>query len=189
MFYKTMIWSHMGAISERRKGYRQYYMLLSKVSNKTAYKKFVKWATIFKKPTNKCIHLTSFVNPFNTAFTRKDLGIRVEDTVEGDVEVKVLSITDAGKAAAEAGKVEDKELSANAKTVLNYLADGKEVTLEELAEAVELDKKVVNGTFNGLVRKELCERTIKTGKGPVPVKYLRLTDEGLAYDPDASEEA
>ena len=124
-----------------------------------------------------------------TAFTRKDLGIRVEDTVEGDVEVKVLSITDAGKAAAEAGKVEDKELSANAKTVLNYLADGKEVTLEELAEAVELDKKVVNGTFNGLVRKELCERTIKTGKGPVPVKYLRLTDEGLEYDPDASEEA
>lgn len=72
MFYKTMIWSHMGAISERRKGYRQYYMLLSKVSNKTAYKKFVKWATIFKKTTNKCIHLTSFVNPFNTAFTRKD---------------------------------------------------------------------------------------------------------------------
>lgn len=124
-----------------------------------------------------------------TAFTRKDLGIRVEDTVEGDVEVKVLSITDAGKAAAEAGKVEDKELSANAKTVLNYLADGKEVTLEELAEAIDLDKKVVNGTFNGLVRKELCERTIKTGRGPVPVKYLRLTDAGLAYDPDQNEEA
>lgn len=120
-----------------------------------------------------------------TAFTRKELGIRVEDTIEGDVEVKVLYITDAGKAAAETGKVDDKELSANAKTVLAYLADGKEVTLEELAEAVDLDKKVVNGTFNGLVRKELCERTVKTGRGPVPVKYLTLTDAGLEYDPSA----
>lgn len=122
-----------------------------------------------------------------TAFTRKDLGVRVEGTVEGDVEVKVLAITDAGKAAAEVGKVEDKELSANAKAILNYLADGKEVTLEELAEGVDLDKKVVNGTFNGLVRKDLCERTIKTVKGPVAVKYLTLTDAGLAYTDEAAE--
>ena len=122
-----------------------------------------------------------------TAFTRKELGYRAEDTVEGDVEVKVLAITDAGKAAAETGKVDDKELSANAKTVLNYLADGKEVTLEELAEAIDLDKKVTNGTFNGLVRKELCERTVKTGRGPVPVKYLVLTDAGLAYTEETAE--
>lgn len=72
MFYKTMIWSHMGAINERRKGYRQYYLLLSKVSNKVAYEKYIKWATIFKRNTGKCIYLGSFVNPFNTAFTRKE---------------------------------------------------------------------------------------------------------------------
>lgn len=124
-----------------------------------------------------------------TSFVRKEIGSRVEDTVEGDVEVKVLSITDAGKAAAEAGKVEDKELSANAKTILAYLADGKEVTLEELAEGVDLDKKVANGTFNGLVRKDLAVREVKMGRGPVAIKYLTLNDAGLAFDPDASEEA
>ncbi len=71
-FYKTMLWAHMGAVEEKRRFYRQYYMLLSKVSNKTAYKRYMKWATIFKKPTDKLSFLSLLKNPYNKADTKRE---------------------------------------------------------------------------------------------------------------------
>ena len=82
-FYKTMIWAHMGAISEKKYYLRKYYLLLSKVSNKDAYKKYMKWATLFKKPTDKLAFLSVFRNPYNVAYTRKE---SLENTIEMNFE-------------------------------------------------------------------------------------------------------
>lgn len=83
-FYKTVIWSHMGAVGEKRTLYRKYYMLLSKMSNKKAYKKYIKWATIFKKQTDKLAFLSVAKSPYNTAFTKRQNSENIcELTFEG----------------------------------------------------------------------------------------------------------
>lgn len=68
-FYKTMVWSHMGAVSAKKNKF--YYTLLSKVSNKKAYEKFWKWATLVKKPTDKLAYLSSIRDPYNAIHTRR----------------------------------------------------------------------------------------------------------------------
>lgn len=69
-FYKSVVWSHMGAIAARKK--KTYYMLLSKISNKTAYKRFMRWATLIKKPTGKLAYLSFKRNPYNVVHTRRE---------------------------------------------------------------------------------------------------------------------
>lgn len=80
-FYKTMVWSHLGAAGAVR--HRRYYMWLSRVSNKTAYRRYMKWATLVKKPNGKLAMLSYIRNPYNTVYTRRE---SVENTVEMDFE-------------------------------------------------------------------------------------------------------
>lgn len=87
-------------------------------------------------------------------------------------------------------------MSENSKKVLNYLKEiqGENVTSGDVAEALGLEKRQVDGIFTSAIqRKGLGVRTPAeieledgTHKG---VKFLSLTEAGMAFDPDAVEEA
>ena len=89
-------------------------------------------------------------------------------------------------------------MSVNTLNILNYLkkttAAGQDVTATDVAEALGVDVKVVNGAFtSGIQRKELGERIPAeieledgTHKG---VKLLRLTEKGMAYTGEDETEA
>lgn len=119
-----------------------------------------------------------------TAFVKKGLGVREEAQVPGTVDVSFLTITDEGKAC------DTSEMSDNAKAIIAHLIDTNNApeTLDDMSEALGIDKKKVNGAFNALVRKGFCARVAATVEAPVTVKYLVLTDAGIAYDFDADAE-
>ena len=83
----------------------------------------------------------------------------------------------------------------NSKKVLEFLKDndGKDFTAVDVAAALGLTDKQVNGIFTSAIqRKELGVRVPAeieledgTHKG---IKLLKLTEKGLAFDPDADEE-
>ena len=82
----------------------------------------------------------------------------------------------------------------NSKNVLNYLKENKGVNLTaaDVAEALGLEKRQVDGTFTSAIqRKNLGVRTsaeIELENGThKQVKFLSLTDAGMAFDPDAEE--
>ena len=84
----------------------------------------------------------------------------------------------------------------NSKKVLNYLKDvnGDNVTAADVAEALGLEKRQVDGIFTSAIqRKGLGVRTpaeIELNDGThQAVKFLSLTAEGMAFDPDAEVEA
>lgn len=84
----------------------------------------------------------------------------------------------------------------NSKSVLNYLkgVNGENVTAADVAEALGLEKRQVDGIFtSALQRKGLGVRVpaeIKLDDGThKQVKFLSLTPAGMAFDPDATEEA
>lgn len=120
----------------------------------------------------------STVNGVFTALQKKGYGMRVDATVPGTAEISALSITAEGEACDKA------EMSDTIKAICAYLTDNKGniVTLDDMAAALNADKRVVNGSFNSLVRKGFAARTPVTVKADVAVKYLVLTDEGLALD-------
>lgn len=82
----------------------------------------------------------------------------------------------------------------NSKKVLNYLKEvnGSNVTAADVAEALGLEKRQVDGIFTSAIqRKGLGIRTAAeveledgTHKG---VKFLSLTAAGMAFDPDAED--
>lgn len=81
----------------------------------------------------------------------------------------------------------------NSKVVLKYLQDnvGKDLTAADVAEALGLEKRSVDGIFTAFQKKELgfrqeAERETEEGKH-VTVKYLRLTETGATYDPSTEE--
>ena len=84
----------------------------------------------------------------------------------------------------------------NSKNVLNYLKgiNGENVTAADVAEALGLEKRQVDGIFtSALQRKGLgirvpAEIELEDGTHKA-VKFLRLTDAGMAFDPDAEVEA
>ena len=84
----------------------------------------------------------------------------------------------------------------NSKRVLNYLKEvnGENVTAADVAEALGLEKRSVDGIFTSAIqRKGLgvrvpAEVEMEDGTHKA-VKFLTLTDEGLAFDPDAEVEA
>lgn len=119
-----------------------------------------------------------------TAFVKKGLGVREEAQVPGNVEVSFLTVTDEGKA------VDTAEMSENAQAIIAHLiaTNNAPATLDDVAAALNIDKKKVNGAFNALVRKGLCARVAATIEAPVTVKYLVLTDAGKAFDPSADAE-
>ena len=84
----------------------------------------------------------------------------------------------------------------NSKKVLNYLKEvnGENVTAADVAAALGLEKRQVDGIFTSAIqRKKLGVRThaeIELADGShTAVKYLSLTPAGLAFDPDADEDA
>lgn len=82
----------------------------------------------------------------------------------------------------------------NTLAVLNYLKEnhGKDLTAADVAETLGLEKRQVDGIFTSAIqRKQLgfreeAEITLADNSHQ-KVKYLRLTEEGLAFDPDAAE--
>ena len=120
-----------------------------------------------------------------TGLQKKNLGVRVEAEGQGTAEINYLSITEAGRAC------DTSEMSDTIKAIIAYLIenDGKNITLDMLADGIGVAKRSVNGSFNSLVKKEFCTRTPATVPATVNVKLLELTEEGLAFDPSACEDA
>lgn len=82
----------------------------------------------------------------------------------------------------------------NTKLVVNYLKEvnGSNVTAADVAEATGLETRQVNGIFTSAIqRKGLgirvpAEIELEDGTHRA-VKFLVLTEEGLAVDPDAPD--
>ena len=83
----------------------------------------------------------------------------------------------------------------NSKKVLNYLKEvnGQQVTAADVAEALGLEKRSVDGIFTSAIQRkglgvripaeiELDDGTHKA------VKFLSLTAEGMNFDPEADAE-
>lgn len=86
------------------------------------------------------------------------------------------------------------KLSENAKLVMRRLQelDGADVTVHDLSEDIGLPVNSITGIFNSFVKKGLGERVtaeveLEDGSHQ-KVKFLKLTDAGLALDVDAVEE-
>ena len=85
-------------------------------------------------------------------------------------------------------------LKPNTVSVINYLKEvnGQNVTAADVAEALGLEKRTVDGIFTSAIqRKNLGVRTaaeIELDDGThKAVKFLSLTDAGLALDLDAED--
>ena len=82
----------------------------------------------------------------------------------------------------------------NSKKVFMYLKEhnGEDLTAADVAAAVDLPKKSVDGIFTSAIqRKGLGIRTpaeveLEDGSHKA-IKLLSLTAEGMAYDPDAED--
>lgn len=86
-------------------------------------------------------------------------------------------------------------LSANSRTVFEYVKqnDGKNMTAADIAEGTSLSVKSVNGIVTSAFQKKgLMERIQSEIELPdgthKPVKFIRLTDAGKSFDPDAQTE-
>ena len=86
------------------------------------------------------------------------------------------------------------KMKENSKKVLEYLKgiNGADVTAADVAEALGLEKKSVDGIVtSGLQRKGYAERIpaeIELEDGThKPVKFIQATEAGLAYDHAAAQ--
>jgi len=87
-------------------------------------------------------------------------------------------------------------LKANSRAVFDFVKahDGENMTAADIAEGTGLEARSVNGIVTSAFQKKgLMVRTPAeielpdgTHKG---VKFISLTDEGRAFDPDATDEA
>lgn len=85
-------------------------------------------------------------------------------------------------------------LKPNSLTVFNYVKehDGEDFTAADIAAATGLEKKSVDGIVTsafqkkGLMVRIPAEVELEDGTHK-PVKLIRLTDEGRAFDPDKTE--
>lgn len=86
-------------------------------------------------------------------------------------------------------------MSENSKKVLNYLKEnnGADVTAADVAAALGIEKKSVDGAFTSAIQRkgygvrEEAEVELEDNSH-MKVKFLRLTPEGMAFDPDESEQ-
>ena len=83
-------------------------------------------------------------------------------------------------------------MSVNTLNVIDYLKahNGENLTAQDVADALDVDVKVVTGAFNsGIQKKGLGQRIeaeIELDDGSHrKVKFLTLTADGLAFTPDA----
>ena len=121
------------------------------------------------------------INGVFTSFQKKGLGVREEATVTGTSEISFLKLTDEGLAIADVTDA-DLKFSENAQKIITHLQGNTEVneTLDDVAEALDIGKRTV--------KKGFAERVKATVEAPVTIKYLVLTEEGMAFDPDADAE-
>jgi Mn-dependent DtxR family transcriptional regulator len=87
-------------------------------------------------------------------------------------------------------------MTENTRKVFDYLKTigDNNVTSADIAEALDIPKKSVDGIVtSGLQRKGLAQRIpaeIELEDGThKTVKFIKLTDEGMSFDPDATQEA
>lgn len=89
------------------------------------------------------------------------------------------------------------KISENSKKVITYLqqiAGKEEVTAADVAAALGLEKRTVDGVFTTAIQRKgygvrvPAEMELEDGTHKA-IKLLRLTDEGLNYDPNKEEEA
>ena len=72
--YRVATWAHMGAISERNPLLRFYYKTIAKPSNKVNYRKFINYATMFKRECGRISHLCfGKRSPKNKAYGMKNI--------------------------------------------------------------------------------------------------------------------
>lgn len=79
-------------------------------------------------------------------------------------------------------------LSENAQAVVKYLQanPGAQCTADDLAEALGLTARQINGTATGLQKKGITERIVVDG---IEKKVIQLTPEGAAIDPEMEKPA
>ena len=83
----------------------------------------------------------------------------------------------------------------NSKKVLNYLKsiNGADVTAQDVADALDIPKRSVDGIFTSAIQRKgygvrvPAEIELEDGTHKA-VKFLQLTPEGMAFDPDADVE-
>lgn len=82
----------------------------------------------------------------------------------------------------------------NTRKVFDYLKNhnDEDLTAADVAEALGLEKRQVDGIFTSAIqRKQFGERIPAEREEPdgshTKIKLLKLTDAGLAFDPDAEE--
>lgn len=83
----------------------------------------------------------------------------------------------------------------NTRKVFNYLKEihGQQVTAADVAAALSLEKRKVDGIFTSAIQRKgygvrvPAEIELEDGTHKA-VKFLTLTSDGLAYDPDADVE-
>lgn len=87
-------------------------------------------------------------------------------------------------------------LKPNSKTVYEFVKanNGKNITAADIAEGTGLETKQVNGIVtSAFQRKGLMERVpaeIELEDGShKSVKFIKLTEAGMAFDPDAEDKA
>ena len=82
----------------------------------------------------------------------------------------------------------------NSKKVLNYLMgiNGADVTAADVAEALGLEKRSVDGIFTSALQRKgygvrvAAEVELEDGTHKA-VKFLQLTPAGMSFDPDAED--
>ena len=86
------------------------------------------------------------------------------------------------------------KMTTNSVRVFHFLqaTHGARLTNKDIAEALGVSSSTVVGSVTGLCKKGLAVRTEEHLAGAdgkdVVVKYISLTDEGMAFDPDATQE-
>lgn len=84
-------------------------------------------------------------------------------------------------------------MTENSKNVFHFLHDnaGLNITAQEIAQKLGITISAVTGSVNGLVKKGYAIRNEETSTSEdgktVVVKYIALTDEGMAFDPEKAE--
>lgn len=81
----------------------------------------------------------------------------------------------------------------NSRNVLAFLKqhNGEELTSADVAEALGITKRSVDGSFTALQKRGFGVRTPAEVENPdgthKPIKLLSLTAEGMAFNPDAQD--
>ena len=84
-------------------------------------------------------------------------------------------------------------MSENSKKVFSFLQenDGKDLTAADVAQALGIEKKSVDGAFTSAIQKKEYgyreEAQVEVDGKYVDVKFLKLTDAGRAFDINAAE--